>query len=195
MLSVPALTLLLVSFAFAAPQAEGGEICAPIGWPNPWTADYDDLPFTELPPTPVGTYRGLTYDLFYVNTDENLIAEVSPPNHAISFDCTKPRTISVENPGESFDLQSLYVACSSGFPQDDCHIKLRGIKKRGGHVERKIIYPKLENPTPFKMLKVDFGGGWKDLTSLDFTSVEIDGTCNYTGLMIDSLTYKKKKCI
>lgn len=97
--------------------------------------------------------------------------------------------------GNNFDLHSMYVACSGGFPQNDCRIKLRGHRKHGRPAEREIIYPKLENPPPFKMMKVEFGRFWKELTGLEFVSVEVDGTPDYTGLMVDSLTYSMNKCL
>lgn len=58
--------ILLAPLAFAAPAEDPPQTCAPIGFPNPITADYDDLIVTELPPTEIGTYKWLKYDTFYV---------------------------------------------------------------------------------------------------------------------------------
>jgi hypothetical protein len=99
----------------------------------------------------------------------------------------------------TFTPKSIYVGCSSGYPQADCFITLVGTKlvKKGKTweevtVKKQVVYPALDNTKEFTMLKVDFPKGreWRGLKRLEFADVGFEGRDDFRpGFIADDFEY------
>lgn len=156
------------------------------------TADYDDL--IQNDPIPA-TYKGLIYENFYVDEFDGFIKPTSGKNMLISYDSNIARVI---KPAKgTFDLYTMDVACSSGFPQASCEIVVQGFTKAGLANQATYFYNALDSttPQPFPMSTMPFKQ-WKDLTEIRILSARLTDRAPddpFTpGFVIDDLRYNLK---
>lgn len=169
-------------------------VTAPACPPELVAADYEDLKFTEAepnaPPTP---YKGLIYENFYVDEYDGFIPPASGKNTLISYDSNKPRIIKAAK--GTFDLYTIAVACSAGYPQAPCEIVIEGKGKGGKNYKATYIYPALDSSVGFQMLTMPFKQ-WNDIEEIRVVSARLTDRAPddpYTpGFVIDDLRYNLK---
>jgi hypothetical protein len=158
------------------------------------TADFEDLTFTEPEPNPPPKpYKGLIYENFYVNEYDGFIPPASGKNTLMSYDSNIPRVI---KPAKgTFDLYTMAVGCSSGYPQAACEIIVEGKGVGGKNYRATYIYPALDNTIPFQMITMPFKQ-WYDLTEVRVVSARLTDRAPddpYTpGFFIDDVRYNLK---
>lgn len=165
-----------------------------------FTATFDDIPYNTAspepayPPTP---YNGLTYSNWFLDEYTGFIKPSSGNTTIISYDARIPRIIKRSSPNQTFRLKQLSYACSSGYPQNECTLTVVGIgaKEYGVKtVRQQLTYPKLDNQVGFFMRNWTFDANWGYLEEVRVEGGIIDGTSDYTGVLLDSIDYELTTC-
>jgi len=160
------------------------------------TADFEDLKFTESPDPPTAPpkpYKGLIYENFYVDEYDGFIPPASGKNTLISYDNRIARVIKPAH--GTFDLYTIAVACSSGYPQAACEIIIEGTTKTGAKKRATFVYPALDSSVGFSMVGMHFKQ-WYDLVEirvLDARLVDRPVEDEFRpGFVIDDVRYNLK---